>query len=53
MRMKFYSIYFDILHTNRRRLFIIVWGSPNLHVISLFKATSIYFTKVANIPFVN
>ena len=41
-------------NTNKRRLFISVWGNPNLHVISLFKATNIfYFTNVANIPFVD
>ena len=52
-RIKIYSLYFNILNTNRRRLFISIWGNPNLHIISLFKATSIYFTKVTHIPFVN
>ena len=51
--MKFYSLYLDLLNTNRRRLFISVKGNPNRHVISLFKVTSIHFTKVINIPFVN
>ena len=52
-RMKFYSLYFDMSITNKRILFISVWENPNLYVISLFKATSIYFTKVVNTPFVN
>ena len=39
-RMKFYSLYFDISNINRRRLFISVLKNSNLHVISLFKATS-------------
>ena len=44
-----------LLHikSNRIILFISVWENPNMHVISLFKATSIYFTKVINTPFVN
>ena len=51
--MKFYSLYLNILNTNKRRLFISARGNPNLHVILLFKATSIHFTKVVNIHFVN
>ena len=51
--MKFYYLYFDILNTNRRRLFISIWENPNLHVILPFKVTNIYFTKIVNIPFVN
>ena len=47
--MEFYSIFFDIINTNRRKLFISVWGTQI--VISFFKTISIYFTKVINIPF--
>ena len=46
--MQFYFGFFDILNTNRRN-YLQVFGNPNLYVISLFKVTSIYFTKVVNI----
>ena len=38
--MKFYSLNFDIINTNRRIIFISVAGNPNLHVFILFTLIS-------------
>ena len=52
-KMNFYSLYFRYLKYKLENTIYKCLGNPYLHVISLFKTASIYFTKMTNITFIN